>query len=575
MEEEINIQLGDYTLKKQIDKGEIIDSFIGINRRNNEMFFIKRINKSKLDSEGKTKLQRELNILDTLNKLKSNNIISKKDFLKSKNHYYLISEYCNGGNLSEYIKEYIKENKKPLNELLIQKIMSQLVTTIRYMHANKIIHRNIKLENILLNFDSHLNLAKSGKLPEELLFEDKSLNKQFTVKLTNLKNSKVLEDDSENITDLRSLGAITYELLTGLPSFDDKKSEDIIKSIQEGKFTLPNNLKFSIEIITFINGLLKFCSEKRQNLEQISDHPFLCKKPENFQYINLVILTNNEKKQIKMNSKDGDNLIWKFFKSENFDLNIEEIDQEEIKKSDVKEKIKQSVIKNLDIKKASEEEETEKKNEKKKFEDMKAKAEEEIKKAKLEKENQQKEHEKLINDENNIKNMKNNLLEKKEKEQNDSLSYTTMESFDLKLEKNNSDKEIIEEGLKNTELKINENKKILEMLKDKENENKRLNEELNKLKEQMAKKENEIKTPDKEKQTLETPKEKDSSEITIDSTMFSNCLILNKEDLKNMEKDDLSFDSNEDEIEFEDYTDNCELNVDENYIRNKFAEIKK
>ena len=593
-----DIQIGNYILKKLIGQNETTSLFLGINKKNNEILFIKRIIKSKLDSEAKTKLQRELNILNTLGKLKSQNIISLKEVTKSKNHYYIIFEYCNGGNLSDYVKEYIKENKKPLNEYYIQKIIKQLVTTIEYMHANRIIHRNIKLENILLNFDNHFNIAKNGQLPEKLSFQDKSLNKTFTIKLADLKDSKVLEGLTTTVlgsniiapeaanagegnkgygksADLWSLGAITYELLTGLPPFEGKTFEELLKSIQEGIYTLPNNLKCSVEIITFINGLLQYYPEKRLNIHQITSHPFLVKKPEEFQYIDLVRLSNSENEQIKMNSKDSDNLFWIFFKGKNFNLNIDKIDQEELKNSNVKEMIEQSTIINYDIKEASEKEEIEKKKEMQKIEDLKADAEEKIIKANLAKESQQKEQEKLINDGNNIEKRKNDLIQKKATNYDE--SYETMESIDLKLEKNKSDKEIIENELKNTELTINENQKILEMIKKQEQmekENKILMEELKKLREEITKGENENKVTETDKQTMETTEGTDKSKVTIGASIFSSCLVLNDEDYKKMKNEDLSLDSDDDDIEFEDFTDKYELNVDEDYLKNEFAKIK-
>lgn len=595
-----DIQIGNYILKKQIAQNETTTLFKGISKKNNEILFIKRINKSKVDSEWKKKLQRELNILKTLDKLKSQNIISLKDFTKSKNHYYLIFEYCNGGNLLNYVKEYIKENKKPLNEYYIQKIINQLVTTIEYMHANKIIHRNIKLENILLNFDRNFNIAKNGELPEELSFQDKSLNKTFTIKLADLKDAKILEGLTTTVlgsnisapeianagegnkgygksADLWSLGAITYELLTGLPPFEGKTSEEILKNIQEGIYTLPNNLKCSVEIITFINGLLQYYPEKRLNIHQIRSHPFLVKKPEEFQYIDLIRLSNSENEQIKMNSKDNDNLFWIFFKCKNFNLNIDKIDQEEIRKSNVKKMIEQSAIVNNDIKEASEKEEIEKKKEMQKIEDLKADAEEKIIKATLAKENQQKEQEKLINDGNNIENKKNALLQKKSTNYDE--SYETMESIELKLNKNKSDKEIIEDEIKNSEITINENQKILEMIKKQEQmekENKFLMEELKKLREEITKGENESKITETEKQTMETTEGTNKSKITIDASMFSSCMILNDEDYKKIknEDEDVSFDSDDDDFEFEDFTDKYELNVVEDYLKNEFAKIK-
>ena len=294
-------EIGDCILLKKIKSDQITDLFVGKNKNNNEIEFIKRIRKSELDDETKIKLSEKIKILQSLRNCSG--IIHYKRLLKDEKYYGLVFEYCNGGNLLEYTKDYIKENKKPINEFFIQKIIKQLVSGIESLHSKKIIHRNIKLENILLNFDDYKN--EYGKLPKELTFKNKTLNNKFTVKIADFKEYKEIEEDNgissekgnnnnapENFNsgkgntensyeaDLWSLGAITYELLTGLPPFEAKTSEEILKSIQEGKYTLPNNLKCSLEIITFINGLLEYNPKKRLNLEQIKSHSFLNKNPE-------------------------------------------------------------------------------------------------------------------------------------------------------------------------------------------------------------------------------------------------------------------------------------------------------
>ena len=84
----VNIEIGNYFLKKKIGGSETTSLFLGISKEDNEVLFIKRLNRSKVDSEGIEKLKREENILKTLGELKSQNIISLKDFTKSKNQYY-------------------------------------------------------------------------------------------------------------------------------------------------------------------------------------------------------------------------------------------------------------------------------------------------------------------------------------------------------------------------------------------------------------------------------------------------------------------------------------------------------
>ena len=172
-------EIGDCILLKKIKSGQITDLFVGKNKNNNEIEFIKRIRKSELDDETKIKLSEKIRILQSLRNC--SDIIHYKRLLKEENYYSLVFEYCNGGNLLEYTKDYIKENKKLINEFFIQKIIKQLVSGIESLHSKKIIHRNIKLENILLNFDDYKN--EYGKLPKELTFKNKSLNNKFTVKI--------------------------------------------------------------------------------------------------------------------------------------------------------------------------------------------------------------------------------------------------------------------------------------------------------------------------------------------------------------------------------------------------------
>ena len=59
-------------------------------------------------------------------------------------------EYCNGGDLKNYIKD-----KYPLNEFHIQKIINQLINPIEFMYSKNIVQRILKLNNILINFDDY------------------------------------------------------------------------------------------------------------------------------------------------------------------------------------------------------------------------------------------------------------------------------------------------------------------------------------------------------------------------------------------------------------------------------------
>ena len=524
-------KLDNLRFMEKIGIGSTADIFLTIDDKTSQLVAVKSIPKDRItEKQAETNLRRELEIM---HKMKHPNIVGIKNYKNTKNNHYIILEYCNGGDLDSYSQNYISKYKHPLNELYIQKILQQIVPALQYMHSNKIIHRDIKLQNILLNFDTYPNVAKNGNLPPKLTFDEKSLNKPFSVKIADLGLAKDLIKDNEGSTvlgspmymspdivekhmdktkgnqkyntsvDLWSLGVITYELLTGSTPFLGQNLDELFKNIQTGIYSLPKNLKPSIEIISLINGLLQYYPEKRLNWEQINEHPFLKKNVNEFNYIDLEMIAQNEKDKIELNSKNGDNLLWILFKCKNANMNIGTMNQKEAQKPEVKKIIDKNKVINEEVKKALEQEKIELEKEKEKIKQMKAKAEEEKKKAEEEKINREKEIEKLKNDETNIANIKNKLIKENEKEKKNTEENTKkLKELELQLNKIKKDKESKENKLKNIQQKITENEKIKkftenqinkiknEGTKDKNDEYKK---ELDKLHKEKIEKENEMK----------------------------------------------------------------------------------
>ena len=73
-------------------------------------------------------------ILKTLN---HPNIVKFEDIIATKNNYYLITEYANGGGLSDCLKKYIEEKKMPFSEELVQYLMRQIINALHYLHEKK------------------------------------------------------------------------------------------------------------------------------------------------------------------------------------------------------------------------------------------------------------------------------------------------------------------------------------------------------------------------------------------------------------------------------------------------------
>ena len=101
--------------------------------------------------ENKDRLLYEIEILKYLN---HPNIVKFYGLKKTLNNWYLITEFCNGGSLLSNLKKYINHFRRPFPEDLVQYLMKQIVSALQYLHFNKIIHRDLKLDNILVNFQS-------------------------------------------------------------------------------------------------------------------------------------------------------------------------------------------------------------------------------------------------------------------------------------------------------------------------------------------------------------------------------------------------------------------------------------
>ena len=547
------------TKYKKIDdlhKGENGTSvYLAIDTKRNILTAIKSIPKKKMNEDTQKNFRREL---QNLHNLKHPNIIQILDYLNNKTTNYIVLEYCNGGNLRDYIRRYMNINRKPLNEFFIQKLLLQIAPALEYMHSKNVIHRDIRLENILLNFNNYPNIPIDGRAPQPLKFKEKSLNKDFSVKITGLNFSKDLIQDNMGSTilgtplymspdiiervddksnkkyntsaDLWSLGVITYELLTGSMPFNGSDTKDLFTQIEKGVYTLPKKLKASIEIISFINGLLQYYPEKRLNWEQIKQHPFLTKNVEDFNYINLELYSDGEKNQVEINSKDSnsDNLLWIFFKCKELEnLKMDKINQKEMAKSPVMEKIDKNKVINEEVRKATEQEKIEKETEKEEINEMKKKAEDAKKKAELEKQKRQKEQEKLIKEENELNNKRKKLIQENEKnkkgsEENEKKT-NELKELEKKIKQIAKDKDNMEIKLQNIEQKIAENEKLKRFTERKikkmqedtngKNDNEQYKNELEKLNEEKNKKFNEMERLKKEEEIKQQKYIKEKEEL--------------------------------------------------------------
>ncbi|GAB2249639.1 hypothetical protein Droror1_Dr00012998 [Drosera rotundifolia] len=223
------------------------------------MKFIMKHGKSEKDLQN---LRQEIEIL---RKLKHENIIEMLDSFENPQEFCVVTEFAQG-ELFE-----ILEDDKCLPEEQVQAIAKQLVKALHYLHSNRIIHRDMKPQNILIGSGSVIKLCDFG------FARAMSTN---TVVLRSIKGTPlymapelVREQPYNHTVDLWSLGVILYELFVGQPPFYTNSVYALIRHIIKDPVKYPANM--SPEFRSFLKGLLNKDPEKRLSWPGLLHHPFV------------------------------------------------------------------------------------------------------------------------------------------------------------------------------------------------------------------------------------------------------------------------------------------------------------
>lgn len=289
------INLENLTVVKDFGKDDVYESLIAVNKADNMKYFIKKTSKSIFLDEFKYKyFQNELNVNEEINHDNIIKLITKKEIL---NDIYLLYECTNGGSLGNYFKKYMEQFNKPFPEEIVQYIMRQLSSGLKYLHENHIIHRCFDLDNIYLDFENledkkNFELSKTkfkiGNFHFSKKLEDDQLAHSYVGVPAYMDPHILFNSDQQNDegydykVDIWSLGVDCYELLTGITPFDGESVEELVLKVKEGTYKIPNSLNLSKEAVSFISGILQYSNDKRLKIDDIINHEFLTKNVDQF-----------------------------------------------------------------------------------------------------------------------------------------------------------------------------------------------------------------------------------------------------------------------------------------------------
>ncbi|NWU95038.1 STK36 kinase, partial [Upupa epops] len=221
--------------------------------------FISKMGRSKKELKN---LQQEIEIMRGLH---HPNIIQMLDSFETDKEVVVVTDYAEG----ELFQ--ILEDDGSLPEDQVQTIAAQLVSALYYLHSHRILHRDMKPQNILLGKDGVVKLCDFGFARAMSI---------HTMVLTSIKGTPlymspelVEERPYDHTTDLWSVGCILYELFVGTPPFYTSSIFQLINLITKDPVKWPATM--STVFKSFLQGLLMKDPQQRLSWPELLSHPFI------------------------------------------------------------------------------------------------------------------------------------------------------------------------------------------------------------------------------------------------------------------------------------------------------------
>ena len=294
-----------YKVMQKLGDGAYGTVYLATNLMTKQKVAMKKIDKVKDNEIDDMEIKNEI---DILRKLDHPNIVKIIEFYSASKAYYIITDYCSCGELYNQIKfQY--------NEYQLSVLFYQVFSGLYYLHSKNIVHRDLKLENILIS---------------EMELDKKTNKKYFWIKIIDFGTAKIFEKNKNEKTvigssyyiapevlqknynekcDTWSAGVILYMLIVGRAPFDGKNDDEIIDNIKKGKFNDKHKklLNASSEVQDLVKNLLKVNVKKRFSASDALKHPWFKKFNAKAIYFNIdkeqIIIYLNRLRKYQINSK--------------------------------------------------------------------------------------------------------------------------------------------------------------------------------------------------------------------------------------------------------------------------------
>ena len=278
-----NTNLSFYKYGRLIGQGAFGKVNLGLNVLTGRVVAIKSFNKNNFDSKADfmKKITYETNLMKKLN---HKNITKILEMFEDDKYILIIMEYINGGNLFSFVKK-----RRKLSEKISKFLFKQIILGLQHIHSHNIVHRDVKLENILIDLNNTIKICDFGigrvlSNPNDLLYDQCGTPMYMAPEILFSSKDKGYKGFP---VDIWSAGIALYIMLSGTLPFSVKKEDSLMDIENKNKkknlalkqaimYSHPKKIeKISSNAKDLLQGLLNKDPNKRLNIEQILNHPWL------------------------------------------------------------------------------------------------------------------------------------------------------------------------------------------------------------------------------------------------------------------------------------------------------------
>lgn len=272
-----------YKIGKILGKGAFGRVSLGIHKLTGKLVAIKSISKRIMtDEASKNKVMREFSIWE---KLQHPSVIQLYEVFESEKHLLYVQELCAGGDLLIYVRK-----RRKLKESVAKFILKQILEGLHYCHLKSILHRDIKLDNILLNSDGKIKICDFGV--SKVVTEGERMTEKCGTP-TYIAPEILLNKGYEGFgVDVWSAGVVLFAMIYGTVPFKASTMPDLHKLIIKGKYKLRESASESVRDL--LRKMLEVNPKRRLTIPQILCHKWFCDYDPN-----ISLFTEEEKMNIE------------------------------------------------------------------------------------------------------------------------------------------------------------------------------------------------------------------------------------------------------------------------------------